>query len=95
MTEHLSPEVRQEILRIARTHGASNVCIFGSLSRGRAREDSDLDLLVDFDEGSSLLDLIAIEREVEELLHRPVDVVTRRGLSVHLRDRILAEAVPL
>lgn len=95
MTEHLSPEVRQEILRIARTHGASNVCIFGSLSRGQAREDSDLDLLVDLDEGSSLLDLIAIEREVEELLHRPVDVVTRRGLSVYLRDRILAEAVPL
>jgi len=95
MTEQLSPELRQEILRIARAHGASNVCVFGSLSRGQGRQDSDLDLLIDLDEGRSLLDLIAIEHGLEDLLHRPVDVVTRRGLSVHLRDRVLAEAVPL
>jgi predicted nucleotidyltransferase len=72
MTERLNPELRQEILRIARARGASNVCIFGSLSRGQGRADSDLDLLVDLDEGRSLLDLIAFEHGVEDLLDRRI-----------------------
>lgn len=93
--DSLSPELREAVVRIARAHGASNVCLFGSLGRGEGQEDSDLDLLVDLEDDRSLLDLIAIEHEIEDLVHRPVDVVTRRGLSVHLRDRVLAEAVPL
>lgn len=86
---------RDEILRIARRHGAQRVRLFGSAARGESRADSDVDLLVALDEGRSLLDLVALKQEIEELLHRSVDVVTDRALSPYLRDRVLAEAVPL
>jgi len=62
---------------------------------GQATEDSDLDLLVSFREGSSLLDLIGLQQAVEDLVHTPVDVVSDRGLSPYLKDQILAEAAPL
>jgi hypothetical protein len=95
MTDPLNPRLRTDILSIARAHGASNVCVFGSRARGESREDSDLDLLIDLEEGRSLLDLIGIEQDLEDLLGRPVDVLTRRELSPYLRDRVLREAVPL
>lgn len=95
MTDPLDPQLRSDVLRIVRIHGALNVCVFGSRARGESREDSDLDLLVDLEEGRSLLDLIGIEQDLEDLLGRPVDVVTRRELSPYLRERVLAEAVPL
>lgn len=69
--------------------------MFGSVARGDARDDSDIDLLVDMEPGRTLLDLVALSRELEERLGRRVDVVTKGGLSPHLRDRILAEAIPL
>ncbi len=81
-----------EIVRIARSHGAQTVRVFGSRTRGTARPDSDLDLLVTMNSGSSLLDLIAIKQDLEDLLHLSVDVVTARGLSPYLRERVLAEA---
>jgi uncharacterized protein len=86
---------RAEILRVAASHGGTNVRVFGSLARREATEESDLDLLIDLEPGRSLLDLIAIEQDLEDLLGRPVDVVTQGGLSPYLRDRVLAEAVPL
>lgn len=86
---------RNEILRIARRHGARRVRIFGSFARGESGEGSDVDLLVALDEGRSLLDLVALKQEIEELLHRSVDIVTDRALSPYIRDRVLAEAVPL
>lgn len=95
MIDPLEPRIRVAILQIAHTHGASNVSVFGSRARGEARAESDLDLLVDLEEGRSLLDLIGIEQDLEDLLGRPVDVLTRRGLSPYLRERVLAEAVPL
>ena len=69
--------------------------VFGSFSRGEARPDSDLDLLVDMEEGRTLLDRIALLQDLEDLLARRVDVVTPRALHRLIRDRILAEAVPL
>lgn len=95
MTDPLNPQLRSDVLRIVRIHGALNVCVFGSRARGESRDDSDLDLLVDLEEGRSLLDLIGIEQDLEDLLGRPVDVITRRELSPYLRERVLAEAVPL
>jgi uncharacterized protein len=84
-----------EVLRVTRLHGATAVRVFGSWARGDQTESSDLDLLVDLETGRSLLDLVAIKQDLEDLLHCPVDVVTERSLSPFLRERVLAEAIPL
>jgi uncharacterized protein len=86
---------RGEILRLAREHGASNVRVFGSVAKGEARPESDIDFLVDMEGGRSLLDLIEFGQALEELLQRKVDVLTDGGLSPYLEKRIHAEAVPL
>ena len=86
---------RNEILALAETHGAKNIRIFGSILSGKSTERSDVDLLVQMDEGRNLWDLIGLSQNLEELLHCKVDVVTDRGLSPYLRDRILASATPL
>jgi uncharacterized protein len=91
----LSSGGREDIARIAAAHGARNVRVFGSVRRGEAGESSDLDLLVDMSEGRSLLDLVALGDDLTEALGVAVDVVTEKSLSPYLRDRILAEAVPL
>jgi hypothetical protein len=88
-------EKRVEILRIAARHGAQNVRIFGSVARGDARPDSDLDVLVDMEPGRSLFDMGGLLVDLESLLGCKVDVVTERGLRQRLRDRVLSEAVPL
>jgi len=79
--EDLVKSKREEILAIAACHGARNVRVFGSVARGRARPDSDLDLLVQLDAGRSLLDLIAIKQDLEDLLGYKVDVVTEAAVS--------------
>lgn len=86
---------RSEILRVARAHGARQVRVFGSIARGDARPDSDVDLLVDLEPGRSLLDLVAIKQDIEDLLDREVDVVTERAVSPYFRAQVLKEAVPL
>jgi uncharacterized protein len=73
----------------------SNVRVFGSVARGEDTEDSDIDLLVDLADDVSLVELIGLERELSELLGRPVDVVPARGLTPAVARRVLAEAVPL
>lgn len=83
------------IREIAARHGATDVRVFGSHARGEARLDSDLDLLVRMEKGRTLLDLIAVQQDVEDLLGIEVDVVSERGLSPYLRDIILGEARPL
>ena len=85
----------ERILRIARSHGAQTVRVFGSRARGDARADSDLDLLIGLEPGRSLLDVIAIKQDLEDALPFSVDVVTEAGLSPYVRERVLAEAVPL
>lgn len=86
---------RNEILAIAARHGARNVRLFGSVARGEADERSDIDLVVDFDPERSLLDHAALSLELQELLGREVDVVSGRGLKPSIRERVMAEAVPL
>lgn len=86
---------RHQILRIAALHGASNVRVFGSVARGEAGPDSDVDLLVDLEQGRSLLDHAALKVDLERLLELPVDVATERGLKLRFREHILQEAIPL
>lgn len=86
---------QQEIRTVASRHGARSVRVFGSTARGDARDDSDVDLLVELEPGRSLLDLIAIKQDLEDVLARSVDVVTEAGLSPYLRERVLSEAIPL
>ena len=86
---------REEILRIAGRYGVRTVRLFGSRVRGEARAGSDVDLLVDFERGRSLLDQVGFQQEMEELLGCKVDVVVEGGISPYLESRILDEAVPL
>jgi len=86
---------RDEILRVAASHGARRVRVFGSVARGEADERSDVDFLVDLEKGRSLFDLGGLLMDLQDLLGRPVDVVTEKGLKARIRDRILEEAVPL
>jgi len=91
----LLSERREQIIELARSHGARNVRVFGSAARGDDRPDSDLDLLVDFEDGRSLLDQAGLWLDLKELLNREVDVVTDGELHPRLASRILAEARPL
>jgi predicted nucleotidyltransferase len=86
---------RSDALRILSRHGAHNPRIFGSIARGDARPSSDIDVLVEMDSERTLVDLVALEQDLTALFGRPVDVITDGGISPHLRDRILAEAIPL
>jgi predicted nucleotidyltransferase len=86
---------RDEILRLAARYGAGNVRVFGSVARSEADEQSDIDLLVDLQAGRSLFDLGGLQYELEQLLGRPVDVLTQRGLKSRIRERVLREAVAL
>ena len=88
-------EKRQEILHIAARHGAHNIRVFGSAARGEDQPESDVDLLVDMASGRSLLDLVGLGQDLEELLDRKVDVVTDASLHPAFRERIRGEARPL
>ncbi len=93
--EELLKAKREEILRICAKYGARNVRVFGSAARGEADEESDIDFLVEMEAGRSLFDLGGLQYELEQLLGRPVDVVSDRGIKPRIRDRVLKEAVPL
>jgi predicted nucleotidyltransferase len=86
---------RDEILQICAKYGARNVRVFGSVARGEADEQSDIDLLVEFEPSRSLLDHAGLWIELQELLGVKVDVVSERGLKPRIRERVLQEAIPL
>ena len=86
---------RHDIFRIAAQYGARNIRVFGSVARGDDRAHSDVDLLVDMDPDRSLLDIVGLGQDLEELLDRKVDVLTGASLHPALRARILAESRPL
>ncbi len=85
-------EKRNEIVKIARRHGATNVRVFGSVARGDGDQDSDVDFLVDLERGRSLLDLGGLLMDLQTLLGTSVDVVTEKGLRSRIRERVLSEA---
>jgi uncharacterized protein len=91
----LLKDKREAILQIAAKHGARNVRVSGSVARGEADDQSDIDFLVDMEPGRSLLDLGGLLMDLQDLLGRNVDVVTERGLKPRIRERVLHEAVAL
>lgn len=94
-TDDLLRENSDRIRRIAASHGAGNLRLFGSAARGEAGPDSDLDLLVDVVSTPSSWFPAGLILDLQDLLGRRVDVVTERALDPALRERVLREAVPL
>lgn len=86
---------REDILRIAARHGARAVRVFGSAARGDSGPSSDVDFLVELEDGRSLFDLVGLQQDLEKTLERPVDVVEPEGLHWYIRDKVLSEARPL
>lgn len=85
---------RDALIAAAERHRARNVRLFGSVATGRDHADSDVDFLVDFEPGATLLDLADLRDEFQGILGRPVDVLSSRGLKPRDED-IRREAVPL
>ena len=94
-TDELLKAKRAEILKIAAKHGAHHVRVIGSVARGEAGEQSDVDFLVDMEPGRSIFDLGGLLMDLREVLGRNVDVATERGLKSRIRARVLREAVNL
>lgn len=86
---------KPRILAIAQHYRAHNIRIFGSVVRGEERDDSDIDFLVDFLPGTTLLDQVGFIAALSSELGRKVDVISERALNKYLRQSILQEAQPL
>jgi hypothetical protein len=91
----LLKDKREEILRIAERHGAQNVRVFGSVARGDAGPESDVDFLVDAGPNRSSFFPGGLLADLSDLLGREVEIVTERGLNAYIRDKVLKEAVLL
>jgi hypothetical protein len=94
MTQQILREKRA-ILEIARRYGASDVRVFGSVARGDANDASDVDLIVRFEPGRTLLDHGGLVMDLRELLGMRVDVIDEDAMRPRFRERAMAEAVPL
>jgi len=86
---------REALIALADRYKAENLRVFGSVARGEEDENSDVDILVHFRQGASLFDLMDLKEDTEELLGLEVDIISDRGLSPYLANRILDEARPL
>jgi hypothetical protein len=93
--EQILKQKREDILKIASRYGAKKIRIFGSAVRGEDRPDSDVDFLVDLEEGRSLMDLGGLLMDLQKLIGRNVDIVTEKGLHWYIKDQILREARPI
>ena len=91
----LRSERREEILRLAKQRGAHDIRVFGSVARGEATKDSDLDLLVAWESGRGLLDHAGLVQDLQELLGIRVHIGTEKSLHWYVRERILHEATTL
>ena len=93
--EELRSSKREQILAVARNHGASNVRVFGSLARGDQGDSSDVDFLVDLDPERTLMDLGGLLMDLQDVLQVRVDVTTEGMLRPKVRERALRDALPL
>ena len=90
----LSPELTETLRHFFAQQPVSRAYVFGSVARGEANQESDVDVLVELDKGATLFDHARMSWQLEDLLHHKVDIVTKTGLSPYLRpfidrDRIL------
>ncbi len=83
---------QEAIAEICQRYHVRSLRIFGSVARGTAKESSDVDVLVEFAEPMSLLDLVRLQRELSEVLGKPVDLVTEKALSPYIRSQVMSEA---
>jgi hypothetical protein len=88
-------EIREIVLPVLRQHGITRAGTFGSVARGEATPESDVDILIELDRHASLLDYIGIKLELEEVLGQRVDLVQYAAIKPRLRERILGEEVPI
>ena len=93
--QQLLNEKREDIRRIAAKHGVRNIRVFGSVARGDAGPESDIDLLIDAGPNTSSWFPAGLIMDLEVLLGRRVEVVTEKALNPDLRDQVLREALPL
>lgn len=94
MNEQIEP-LREKIIDILRENGIKRASFFGSIVRGEMTEESDVDLLVEFEGRRSLLDLAHLKNELEDAMERRVNLLTCKSLHPLLKERILAEQVPI
>ena len=90
---HLKEDIKEIIISILVKHGIKRILVFGSYARNEATIKSDLDLIVDFPEETSLLDHIGIEIELSEALNMKIDLLSRNGISPYIKDHVLKEAI--
>ena len=86
---------KASILKLAQQHGIKNIRLFGSMVRDEATNESDVDFLVDLEDGRDLFDLGELLMDLQDLLHRKVDLVTEGALHTKIREHILNEAITL
>ena len=89
----LLKDKHDQIIEITKKYGATEVRLFGSIVKGSTTKTSDVDILVKMQSGATLLDLIAIKQDLEDLLGLKVDVVTEDSISPYIKKSILKEAV--
>ena len=94
-TTNAVADIREKVLSVLRRHGIERAGIFGSVARGEATPESDVDILVELDSQASLFDFIGIKLELEDVLGRSVDLVEYAAIKPRLRDRILRDEVPI
>jgi uncharacterized protein len=86
---------KELIIKIAKENGVTSMSLYGSTARGDNHQSSDIDLLVDFEPGRSLIDLVRLERELKEALNVDFHVLTPNSLHPRIRERINREKVPI
>lgn len=84
-------EIKDTLIEVLMKYGVKRAALFGSIVRGEATKGSDIDLLIEFEGRKSLLDLVGLKLELQELLGREVDVITYKSIHPLLKERILNE----
>lgn len=91
MKTHQIDEIKKMLIKVLMEHGVKKAALFGSIVRGEATEESDIDLLIEFEGRKSLLDLAGLKLEIQELLRKKVDAITYKSLHPLLKEKILSE----
>ena len=88
-------QIKRKIQPILKEAGVTRSAVFGSYVRGEAKENSDIDILVEIHRGTGLFAFVGLKHDLEDALHKKVDLVTYDSIHPRLRDRILKEQVPI